>query len=107
MKNRRHVLFLSALLLFTIGYEQVFLKISGDNSSLVKISSKINSEAEEGAEKTSGEENRESDADEDSFKLNEMMQTSFAYSGDSCKNVHHSSRLSTYYPEIVSPPPQA
>jgi hypothetical protein len=107
MKNRRHVLFLSALLLFTIGYEQVFIKISGDNSILIKLSSTINSEAEEGAENTSGAENRETDTDEDSFKLNEMMLTSFAYSGDSSKNALHSSHLSTYYPEIVSPPPQS
>lgn len=106
MKNRRHVLFLSVLLLFAIGYGQVFLKISKDISILVEISSEINNEAEEGAEKTSGEESRETDTDEDSFKLNQMMQISFVYSGDSSKNAHHSSRHSTHYPEIVSPPPQ-
>lgn len=107
MKNRRHVLFLSALLLFAIGYGQVFLKISKNLSSFVEISSKMNNEAGERAEKTSGEESRESDTDEDSFRLNEIKQTSFANSGDSSKKSHHSSRLSTYYPEIVSPPPQS
>lgn len=108
MKNRRHILILSALLLMAISYVQVFLKISDDNGILVEVAANMNDDAEEGAEKTSTEEqNRETDSDEDPFKLNETILTASANSDDSSKNAYHSSGPATHYPEIVSPPPQA
>lgn len=91
-----------------ISYVQVFLKISDDNGILVEVAANMNDDAEEGAEKTSTEEqNRETDSDEDPLKLNETILTASANSDDSSKNAYHSSGPATHYPEIVSPPPQA
>lgn len=105
MKDRVSILFLSALLLMAVCYVQVFHKISNHKSFLVEVSGEVNDNAEEG-EKSTEENSRETDQDEDPFNLGEMPMIASANSLLESKNENYSFGLLGYYPEIVSPPPQ-
>jgi hypothetical protein len=105
MKDRVSILLLSTLLLMAVSYVQVFHKMLNENIK-VEIVANVNTDAEEGAEKTSEENARETDQDEDSFKLVELIAMSAVNSLSDSRNENYSFGLLTHYPEIVSPPPQ-
>lgn len=105
MKDRVSILLLSVLLLMAVSYVQIFHKMSDENIH-VETTTDLNSDAGEGEEKTSEENSRETDQDEDSFKLVEIIALSAANSHAGYRNLNYSFGLLTHYPEIVSPPPQ-
>jgi len=107
MNNRLYSLLLSALLLAMVGYVQVFQDFFDDSSYSVALISDTNDDAEEGAQKTSEENASELDQDEDPIKLVEILILSSLNSGVNSKIECYSLGHFGYYPEIVSPPPQA
>jgi hypothetical protein len=107
MKDRSSILLLSVLLLIAVSYKQVFYKILNDQRFLIPVSVDMNGDAEEGLENSTEENTREADQDEDPFGLGEMMMVSFESAAVNSKFLNYSIALLGYYPEIVSPPPQA
>jgi hypothetical protein len=107
MKDRISILFLSVLLLMAVSYVQVFQKILDKNRFSVEVIHDANEAAEEGAEKTGEENARETDQDEDPFRLVEMMMIASRNPVTNSKNENYSFGQLGFYPEIVSPPPQA
>lgn len=106
MKGRITILFLSLLLLLAVGYAQVVQKLMADHHFSVNIINDVNDEAEENNQEAS-EESRETDQDEDPFSINDAMIISSGSSTVNLKNANYSLGQVGYYPEIVSPPPQA
>ncbi len=105
MIDRNFIFLLSTLLLIAVSYVQVFHKISNQQSLLVEFNDDFSDNAEEG-EKSTEENARETDQDEDPFNLAEMtMLASSNYLAPS-KNENYFFGHFGYYPEIVSPPPQ-
>lgn len=107
MKTQKHILMISGLLLLVICYTQVFHKIIANQGySFVVINDTDN--AEEPLEKTTTEENtNETDQDEDPFRHVEMMNMAIGNPPMNLKIENYSVCQFGYYPEIVSPPPQA
>jgi hypothetical protein len=103
MKKHFLLICLSGLLLITVSYVQILHKI------LVKegvTNTVLTDCGEEPIEKSSEENTRETDQDEDPFRIGEMMMVSSENSQINSKNENYSLGLLGYYPEIVSPPPQ-
>lgn len=107
MKDRISILFLSVLLLLAVSYVQVFQKFIDDHRFSVEVIHDANDAAEEGAEKTAEENARESDQDEDPFRLVEMMMIASGNPFTNSMIGNYSFGQLSFYPEIVSPPPQA
>jgi hypothetical protein len=105
MKDRISILFLSALLLMAVSYVQVFQKILDDPRFSVQLM--VNDDAEENTEKSAEENARETDQDEDPFRLAEIITIHSSNSLVNALNENYSFGHLGYYPEIVSPPPQA
>ncbi len=107
MKDRISLLIFSTLLLIAVSYVQVFQKIMVDNNFSVVLIHDTNDDAEENTQKTAEENTRETDQDEDPFSINEAIIISSGSARFNLKNANYSFGQLGYYPEIVSPPPQA
>jgi hypothetical protein len=107
MKNRLYILLLNTLLLIAVCYVQVLQKFMVDHPFSIEFVHDVNDDAEENTQKTSEENSRETDLDEDPFSINEAMIISSGQFRVSSKSVNYSFGQPGYYPEIVSPPPQA
>lgn len=106
MKDRVTIIILSAFLLLAVSYVQVVHKMLNDSRFLVETPSEVNNDAEEGMEKSTEENNRETDQDEDPFNLDGIIILSTESDLSSSKKESYSFGLLGFYPEIVSPPPQ-
>lgn len=104
MKKQFLFIFLSGLLLITISYVQILHKVIVEEGIANTI---ITECGEEPNEKSAEENSRETDQDEDSFKLVEIIALSAVSSHAGSRNLNYSFGLLTHYPEIVSPPPQS
>lgn len=91
----------------SVSYVQVFQKLVNDKPFSVEVFNNANDDAEENTQKTSEENARETDQDEDPFRINEAIIISSASTLFNLKNANYSFGQLGYYPEIVSPPPQA
>jgi hypothetical protein len=107
MKDRLSILIFSMLLLMAVSYVQVFQKLLIDNRFSVELLNVANDDAEENTQKTSEENARETDLDEDPFRLVEMMILAIGNLRGNSKIENYSFGHLGYFPEIVSPPPQA
>lgn len=107
MKDRLSILIFSTLLLMAVSYGQVIQKLMVDNNFSKEFVNDVNDDAEENTQKTSEENSRESDLDEDPFSINDDVLVSLNRSHLNLKNTNYSFGQFGYYPEIVSPPPQA
>jgi hypothetical protein len=107
MKRRVSILFLSTLLLLSGSFLQVIQKLMDDNHYTIELVNDGNDDAEENTQKTSEENARETDLDEDPFSIDESIVISSDGSLFSLKNADYSFGQVGYFPEIVSPPPQA
>ncbi len=90
-----------------VSYVQVFQKLVNDKPFYVEVINNANDDAEENTQKTSEENARETDQDEDPLSINEAIIISSGNALFNLKNANYSFGLLGYYPEIVSPPPQA
>jgi hypothetical protein len=106
MRNRLTILLLTTLLLAAVSYGHVFQKMVEGKRIVISVINDTNGDAEENTEKSSEENPRETDQDEDPLKLNDLMAVSFASASSILKNGDYSLGLFGFYPEIVSPPPQ-
>lgn len=107
LKDRLSILFLSGMLLIAVSYVQIFHRILNDNRFLVEVASEVSNDAEEEAEKSTEENERETDQDEDPFHAGEIILLPIKSDLSYSKNESYSFGLFGFYPEIVSPPPQA
>ncbi len=106
MKDRLSIFLLSALLLVTISYVQVFQKILADHGSSAVVFSGLNDDTEENPENTSEENANETDQDEAAIRMDDMMVLFVSFLDQSKTEIFCFNWIS-HYPEIVSPPPQA
>jgi len=90
-----------------VSYVQIFHIILNENRFLVEVASEVNNDVEEGSEKSTEENGRETDQDEDSFNTCDIILISIKNDRSSSNNERYSFGLFGFYPEIVSPPPQA
>lgn len=89
-----------------VSYVQIFHIILNENRFLVEVASEVNNDGEEGTEKSTEENGRETDQDEDPFNAGEIILV-FIIDDRSCsRDESYSFGLFGFYPEIVSPPPQ-
>ena len=103
MKMRFNILCVSGILLLTIGYTQIL-----DRIVMTDLTCKVmNDSSEEPIEKSSEENNRTTDQDEDPFWISEITITSPESLPPSTKSESYIFGISSHYPEIVAPPPQA
>jgi hypothetical protein len=106
MKNGLSILFLSIVLLMAVSYAQVVQKLLVEHRFSAELVKNVNDDAEESTQKTSEENARETDQDEDPFSINEVIIISSGSCPFNLKNPNYSFGQLGYYPEIVSPPPQ-
>ncbi len=91
----------------SVSYIQVVQKFMVDHPFSIEVVNNVNDDAEENTQKTSEENSRETDQDEDPFSINDAIIISSGSSPFNLKNANYSFGQLGYYPEIVSPPPQA
>jgi len=104
MKNRFYLVFISGLLLITVSYTQILYKAIVKENIINTIPADC---GEESAENSSEENTRETDQDEDVFRLIEMILTDSSLSLRCSKNDYSPIDTSGHNPEILLPPPQA
>jgi len=103
MKNRFYLILISGLLLITVSYAQILHKVIVKENIINTVPA---DRGEESSEKSSEENTRETDQDEDAFRLIEMILTDSSVSLRSSKNEYCSVDPSGHNPEILLPPPQ-
>ncbi len=104
MKNRFYLFFISGLLLITVSYAQILYKVIVKENIINTIPADC---GEESAENSSEENTRETDQDEDAFRLIEMILTDSSLSLRCSKKDYSPIDPSGHNPEILLPPPQA
>lgn len=103
MKQRFYLIFISSLLLLTVSYTQILSKIIVKENIINFV---VTDSSEEPKEKSSEENERDADPDDDSFRLKEMIVlTSNGVVGSEI--AYLTINLPGHHREIPSPPPQA